>query len=887
MTLQHGTRFGPYEVIAQIGMGGMGEVYRATDTNLKRAVAIKVLPASVAGDHERLARFQREAEVLASLNHPNIAHIYGLEDADGIKALVMELVEGPTLADRIAQGALPIDEALPIAKQIAEALEAAHEQGIIHRDLKPANIKVRPDGTVKVLDFGLAKAMEPVGIVSPSISESPTITTPAMTQAGMILGTAAYMSPEQARGKAVDRRADIWAFGCVLYEMLSGQRAFGGEDVTVTLARVVEREPDFDALPLALPPRVRQALRVCLRKDAKQRAGDIRDVRLALEGAFETALTPTAAPGPRRWHRAALAATAAASGALLAGAGVWLLTRPAAPGVVRTTIATSGPTALVPNVGDRNVTITPDGSRIVYRGAGQLLVRALNQFEPTVLGGLGAPRGVFISPDGQWVGFFDGTGQLKKVAITGGPPVTIATNFGADGPRGATWGADGTIIFATATRATGLQRVSAAGGDVTVLTRPDRARGETDHLWPEFLPGGQAVLFTIVPVSGGLDNAHVAALDLATGVFKVVVRGGHHAHYLPTGHLVYGAGETLRAVAFDLDRLQSVGNPVPVLEGVLTAGEGVVNAAVAANGTLVYVPPDSLGTGLRSLVWTTRAGDEEPVPAPPREYESLQLSPDGSRAVIQVNDKGIGDIWVWDFARQTLTRLTFDAENDYDPAWTPDGRRVVFSRRGELFWRAADGTGAEERLTTSGGMLPTSFSPDGKQLIVEQNSDIKLLTMDGKEHVTPLVETIFSESRPYLSPDGRWLAYQSDESGQNQIYVQPFPDLNAGRWQVSPTGGREPAWSRNGRELFYLDGEGALVTIPIQTQPVFSAGKPTTLFDAPYFPVTGTRRYEVTADGQRFLFIKDNADQAAVSATPSLVVIQNWQEELKRLVPTN
>ncbi len=499
----------------------MGEVYRATDTNLKRQVAIKVLPASVAGDAERLARFQREAEVLAALNHPNIAQIHGLERSDGTIALVMELVEGPTLADRIAQGAISVDEALPIAKQIAEALEAAHEQGIIHRDLKPANVKVRPDGTVKVLDFGLAKAMEPAAAMSPIVSQSPTITSPAMmTGVGMILGTAAYMSPEQARGKPVDKRADIWAFGCLLYEMLAGKRALEGDEVSDTLAAVLRQDIDWNALP-ASTTAVRRLLVRCLERDVRRRLRDIGEARIVLEDPSALAMSEggNASLVISRmplWRRAMPAAAATVTGALLAGLGFSLLSQPAPATVVRTTISTTEGTALALEGTDRDVTITPDGSRVVYRGAdNQILVRALDQLEPIVLSvGPGpGPRGLFISPDGQWVGFYNGN-AWKKVSIAGGPLVDVAAGQGV--PRGATWGPTGTIIFATLSSDIGLQRVSAGGGDVTVLTRPKPEQGELDHLWPEFLPGGNAVLFTITPLSGNIEDAQIAVLDLQT-----------------------------------------------------------------------------------------------------------------------------------------------------------------------------------------------------------------------------------------------------------------------------------------------------------------------------------------------------------------------------------
>ena len=599
MALVPGTRLGPYEIAAQIGEGGMGEVYQATDTNLKRAVAIKVLPESLALDAERLARFQREAEVLAALNHPNIAQIHGLEKSDGTIALVMELVEGPTLADRIAQGAIPVDEALPIAKQIAEALEAAHEQGIVHRDLKPANIKVRPDGTVKVLDFGLAKALEPASALGTSagqaLSQAPTITTPAMTVAGMILGTAAYMSPEQAKGKTVDKRSDVWAFGAVLFEMLTGKRAFAGGDVSEVLASVLAREPDWTLLPNGLSPVLGTYIRRCLHKDSKQRVHDVADVRLALEGAFETGVSQvtddsSAIPQPAVWRRALMPMAALIVGAVVAGVTVWRATLPAPPLPVRTEVTTSGDAALRPDGIHRNLAITQDGSRIVYRGQDQLLVRTLDQLEPTAfITHLDDLRAPFVSPDGEWVGFVERT-TLKKVAITGGPPVTVT---GMEGVlRGASWGEDGTIIYGTLQAGTGLQRVSAAGGDPVVLTTMDVERGELRHFWPEILPGGEAVLFS-VGYGTGVENMELAVLDLATLEHKILLTGGSHARYAATGHLVYGAEGTLRAVPFDLARLEVTGNPVPVLEGVMTAPTSAVEFSLSANGSLLYVVGNS------------------------------------------------------------------------------------------------------------------------------------------------------------------------------------------------------------------------------------------------------------------------------------------------------
>ncbi len=577
-----GDTLGPYRVLEMLGEGGMGEVYRATDVNLKRDVALKILPPAVARNPDRLARFQREAEVLAALNHPHIAQIFGLEGSGGAPALVMELVDGPTVADLIASGhpeslraasgprdgdrgdagavmkgrarrGLEIDDTLKIARQIAEALEAAHAQGIIHRDLKPANIKVRPDGTVKVLDFGLAKAIDQAqGQDRRELAESPTITSPAMTQAGMILGTAAYMSPEQARGRPVDRRADIWAFGCVLFEMLSGQRAFDDEDVSLTLSRVLRSEPAWEDLPPATPPRVRRVLELCLKKDLKERVADVHDVRLAIEGAFETSVpVSTERPGSAGWRRAgALAAGAGLAGAAVAGSAVWFIMRPAPPPVTRLSIPTGGVAAFVPSVVIRDVIITSRGDRVIYRAGDRIVVRALNDVQPTTLTGVGTPAGLFASPDGQWVGFSSGD-ELRKVATTGGASVPVAKLDA--GLRGATWSANGTIVFATG-GATGLARVPAEGGDVTMLTMPDAARGEAGHAWPEFLPDGRAVVFTIAASTGGLDAGRIAIVDIETRQVTVLPIRGTRARYVPSGHLLYGANGALQAVAFDPSR---------------------------------------------------------------------------------------------------------------------------------------------------------------------------------------------------------------------------------------------------------------------------------------------------------------------------------------------
>ena len=606
MTLTPGTRLGPYEIAAQIGVGGMGEVYQATDTTLNRQVAIKVLPELLASDSERIARFEREARTLASLNHPNIAQIYGFEKSSGVHALVMELVEGPTLADRIAQGAIPIDEALPIAKQIAEALEAAHEQGIIHRDLKPANIKLRPNGVVKVLDFGLAKALEPTG-GDALTSQSPTITIPAMTQAGMILGTAAYMSPEQAKGRAVDRRSDVWAFGAVLYEMLSGQRVFPGNDTSEVLAGVIKSEPDWDVLPLDTPPLLLMFLKQCLKKDSKQRVGDIRDVRLALEGAFETVGSPaaeaTVVVQSAVWRRAMpWVAGVALLGGLVIGLTISDVVRPVSPPpapiarfpIPLATGETFGSTAR------SIVALSPNGHFVAYTANDGLVLRPLDQLQAQPIPGTVGARIPFFSPDGQQVGFY-ADGQLKRVSISGGSPVTVGES---DIPWDASWGADDMVLYGQGPQ--GIWRVPGTGGTPEQVIPVEG--GEQAH-GPQLLPGGERVLFTLRHAGASWDQAQIVLHSLATGERVVLIDGGRDARYLPTGHLVYGLNGVLLAVPFDLATREVTGGPVPLVEGVADAGArtGAVQFAVATTGSLVYLP-GSFGSQERSLVWVNRQG---------------------------------------------------------------------------------------------------------------------------------------------------------------------------------------------------------------------------------------------------------------------------------------
>jgi Tol biopolymer transport system component len=889
---------GPYEVISAIGAGGMGEVYRALDTRLQREVALKVLPDVFALDPDRLARLQREAQVLASLNHPNIAAIYGFEQADGVRALALEMVEGPTLADRIAAGPIPLDEALPIARQIASALEAAHESGVIHRDLKPANVKVRPDGTVKVLDFGLAKAVEGGTSRSGSVSLSPTLTTPAVTGVGTILGTAAYMAPEQARGRVVDKRADIWAFGCVLYEMLTGARPFEGSDITDVLASVIKSDPDWAALPAGLPPAVRNVIHHCLKKDAGLRFRDIGDVRLALAGAFHTeTAVPTAAPpaAPRRsLARVVLMAAGVVALATSVGGATWALMRPALPAVGRLAVLHSEAAVRFGGNGS-DIVISPDGRRIAYLagdGEARLYLRPLDQLTPTPLAPtISNPAHIFVSPDGQWIGFGDPTDiTLKKVAVTGGPPLPLAKLSQNQGFNGAAWLPDDSIVFGTAN--TGLMRV-APGGEPAPITKTDPTKGEVAHRYPHALPGGEAVLFTIFTADGQSDSLQVALLDLRTGQHQVIIRGGSSPLYSPSGHIVYGNNGTLRAVPFDLERLAIRGNPVGVIEGVVTKASGAVSAHMAADGSLVYVAGTATNAR-RNLVWVDRQGREEEIKVPPRTYAYARLSPDGRRIALDIRDEQ-NDVWTWDLVRNTLTRLTFNPGLDRGPIWTADGTRIAVSTATAgaeaVYVQSADGSGTPTRVTPAKGVfIPMAFSPDGRYLLVNNSGtppyDILMVDLQNLAEPKPLLNATYTEANPAVSPDGRWIAYQSNESGKDEIYVRPFPNVSEGRWQVSTNGGTRPLWSRNGRELFYFIPPGVIMAAPVTPGAVFSAGTPVAVVKGNYSsPQTG-RMYDVSPDGRRFLLIREVRPQGETAPPPpQLIVVQHWTEELKRLVP--
>ncbi len=898
MPLQPGTRLGPYEITAQIGVGGMGEVYQATDTKLKRQVAIKVLPESVAADSERLARFQREAEVLAVLNHPNIAAIYGLEDADGSKALVMELVEGPTLAGRIARGPIPVDEVLRIATQIAEALEAAHERGIIHRDLKPANVKVREDGTVKVLDFGLAKAMAPAGAMSASASMSPTITTPAMTEMGMILGTAAYMAPEQAKGRPADKRADVWAFGVVLFEMLTGTRAFAGDDTSEVLAGVIKSEPNWQALPV-LPPLLDTFLRRCLKKDPKQRLADMQDMRLALEGAFEAAAPQAASivETPPAWRRLAVPG---ATLLLLSGAaaGGWLLGSGTSTNTVvsRFEIKVTG-SDISTNYGS-SVILSPDGQTLAYATDDGMWVRRLDSAEPRRVVEEPLDNPVF-SPDGRWIAY-EQSRTLWRVPVTGGSPLRVAE---ARSDRGTFWAEADTILLSPQGRGPIVRVRVDGGGEPEPVT--ELQGDEVTHRWPQLLPGGRAVLFTAHVMGANFDNANLVVRDLSTGDQRVVFSGGFYGRYLPTGHLVYANGAALFAVPFDLERLAVTGTGVPVLEGVRTSsGNGAAQYQFSDNGTLVYIPAagDDLG-GDSPGRWSFVDGDGTLEQSWAINGFSFgpALSPDGTRLVAAVNgDEGDWDLWSWDRGRAAATRITLEEGSEVYPVWLPGGRELIFSANPDgtyrLYRARADGSGGREPLPDphEGDEMPQSMSADGRWLLTRTSGadgrrSLQVRDLGGSEAPRVVVTAEDSLHSGALSSDAAWIAYDSNESGDWEVYAMPFLAEDGNKVAVSVGGGGMPHWSSDGRRLFYRSVTGVMVVdMPIvdgRLQP----GVPRTLFEGDFsggvvgypWDDSGLTWFDAAADGETFVL----RQQATGASQTNAIIIFNWFEELKRLVP--
>ena len=896
--MDSGTTLGHYKVLSLLGKGGMGEVWRARDTKLGREVAIKTLPEEFAKDADRLARFEREAKLLASLNHPNIAAIYGLEESNGTRFLVLELVDGDTLADQIKRGALPVEESLKLALQIAEALEAAHEKGVIHRDLKPANIKVTPDGNVKVLDFGLAKAFagDESGV---DVANSPTLSMQA-TQQGIILGTAAYMSPEQAKGLATDTRTDVWAFGAVLYEMLTSRQVFAGEDVSTILARVLERDPDFTALPEKLNPKLRDALRRCLQKNAKQRYHAIADIRLDIETVLSDpsgVLTQPVAEVAQSVPQSKLPWVASVVlGMVVASVAIWNLKPDPTVEVARFVLPD---VAIIRSANNIDLAISPDGRHIVYPAAGGngLYVRAVDQLEETQVASETAPFNPFFSPDSGWIGFHRTVDRaLMKISVLGGPAVKICDLNSA--LRGASWSPDDDIIFGTADTANGLMRVSAGGGEPELLTTPETGQ---NHLWPEILPDGNAVLFTITGGEGA-EGFQVAVLDLETDQQRVLIPGGANPRYVSTGHIVYGIAGTLRAVAFDAARLRVLSDPVPVLGGIETRPDGAAQYALSRVGSLVYIPGDAgSAEDQRTLALVDRNGNLERLNVPPREYLSPRLSPDGNSLAVQTEEDELSAIWIYDLSSGAqMRRLTLAQDgNNVRPVWTPDGQRITFSSNRDgtdsIWWQRADGSGAAERLIAGedgSSIWPEAWSPGGQTLSFAKRTEgmesIWTLSL-GNE---PELFYDITDSRQFgsaFSPNGQWLAYWSGEGGSNEIYVQPFPAVPGVRHQITQNSGAFPLWSPDGNELFYRPspaGLGILNRIGIDEQPIFSFSSEQALPVEEFVIVANYRGYDITPDGQRFLmvFTGDQTD-AAEPARPQINIVLNWFEELKQRVP--
>jgi serine/threonine-protein kinase len=888
-----------YRITGKLGEGGMGEVWRATDTKLSRDVAIKILPEAFASDPDRLARFTREAQVLASLNHPNIAAIYGVED----RALVMELVDGATLAERLAQGPVPLEEALPIARQIAEALEYAHERGVIHRDLKPANIKITAEGRAKVLDFGLAKAMSGETASADPVN-SPTLTMRA-TVAGVILGTAAYMAPEQAKGKPVDRRADIWAFGIVLLEMLTGKPVYSGETVSETLAAVIMKEPDLSALPAATPVAVHSLLRRCLDRDPRQRLRDVGEARIALEAAPSKA-EPPSLPAPatvRRTGAPAWLAPILAASVLALGFFLWHATRPPDRPLMNFSVDL-GPDAAPNN--QFTAVISPDGRRLVYSariagGGTALATRLLDQSQANVLAGTENAILPFFKPDGEWIGFF-ADGRLKKISVQGGAPVTLCD---AANPRGAWWGEDGAIVANL--DILHIFRVPEAGGGLPQLIGKAEEHGDRTWRWPQILPGGQAVLVTAGASSGGgYESASINVVQLATGQPKILLRGGYFGRYLPSGHLVYVHQGSLFAVPFDVRRLEIRGTPVPVLHDVAAfAASGAGQLDFSQTGTLVYRSGKN-GGDMSHLAWLDSAGKMQPLFSQSSVAYSPRLSPDGKLVAITLND----DISVYDPQRDATTRLTFrsEAANRFI-SWMPDGKHLIFGQATPspdyaIWWARPNGSGQPEKLFSAAELLvPTSVAPDGRRIAFAREDrvtgmDLWTLPLDLSDPDHPKA----GQPQPFLreagqqwdaafSPDGRWMAYSSSQTGTAQIFVSPFPaGPAAGRWQVSNTvsAARFPFWSRNGRELFYVSVLTNHIMVAGYTArgDTFAPEKPREWSSVPILMATNIPQLDLAPDGRRFVVFPGAVPESGEGkSTVHVTVLLNFFDELKRRLP--
>ena len=893
-----GSHIGRFRIERELGRGAGGAVYLAHDTKLDRPIAIKSLPAEVMGDPKAKSRFAREARVLASLNHPNIASIYEeLEEAEGVGYLILEYVPGQTLDERIAKTEINLKEALTIALQIAEAVAAAHEHDVIHRDLKPGNIKITPEGKVKVLDFGLAKA---VG------SEKADQQATTITQPGCVIGTPAYMSPEQARGKPVDKRSDIWSFGCVLFEMLAGRQPFEGRTVSDMLANVLQGEPDWQALPQTTPTNIGVLLRRCLEKDPRRRLHDIADAAIEIN---ETLNLPAIAPPttttsfeiahPTGWKKLiAVSAVCLLLGIIMGAIAIWSRWHPGAPKTqpVRSFVIHPETTFEVEALWHHALAFSPDGKRLAYveqgsDGRRKIYIREMDEFKAKPLPGTEGAISPFFSPDGQWLGYVDHfQRKLKKVAVKGGEPITLGdcVHF-----RGGSWGTDDRIIFTPAAGTAtggGLWRIWASGEGLEELTIPDRSRGESGHIWPQILPGGKLVLFT--NVLAFLEN-QFEVYSLETGKRYFIFKGGTYARYIPTGHIVYAHNNTLYAVRFDIERLEVVGSAVPVVSDVMTPESRSAQFAISNDGSLAYIAVVTRSTELRP-VWVDRQGQAYPLPAAtPRNYGNARISSDGRRAAFDIQDGRNSDIWIYELMRHTLNPLTSDGSSVF-AVWAPDGESVLFGsyRTGKprLFRQSMAG-GEPELFATLEELvgMPVACSPDGKELLIvwsdpnhpRWDNDIYLVSLDkqnGKNQPRPFIQRNHNQRHGVWSPDGRWVAYASDESGRWEVYVEPYPGPGP-KTMISTDGGYQPLWSRDGKELFYRCGY-KMIAGTIETKPEFRVTRYEVLFEAPYLCRVNRIDYDVAPDG-RFLMIQDSQEPTPVSVN----VVLNWFEQLKRLAP--
>jgi serine/threonine-protein kinase len=909
MPLTSGTKLGPYEITGAIGAGGMGEVYRAKDTRLDRTVAIKVLPAHLADTPEAKQRFEQEARAVSALNHPNICTLHDVGSQDGTEFLVMEFLEGETLAARLEKGALTLDQALKIGIEVADGLDKAHRAGIIHRDLKPGNIMLTKTGA-KLLDFGLAKAILPAasGATLTSMAMRTTPGTKPLTQQGTIVGTFQYMSPEQVEGKELDARSDLFSFGSVLYEMLTGRAAFQGKSQLSVASAILEKDPEpISTLQPMTPPALDRTVRKCLEKDPEDRWQTARDLLLELKWISESG-SQAGVPAPVASHRKNRERISWAIAAVLALVAIastigYVQRAPKPAQLIRLSADLGGDAALSGTGFGANEVLSPDGTRLAFVAIGadktqRLYIRSLDQMQATALSGTENSRNPFFSPDGQWIAFFSG-GKLKKVSVQGGAVVTLCDTAN---DRGGSWGDDGSIVFAAGNR-DGLSKISSAGGKPEPLTTLNPQAGEVTHRWPQVLPGSKDVIFTDHTSGGQFDDADIAVYSAVTGKVKSLIHGGSYSHYLPSGHLVYIHNGTLFAVPFDIKHLEVTGQSVPVVEGVASVpGTGGAQFSFSDTGTLVYLAGSAVSSDV-SIYWMDAAGKFTPLHEATGDYDNPAISPDGKRLAMDITKGNRTDIWVYEWERDTLTRLTFKGDSNSYAVWTPDGQRIVYAS-GEkggvanLWWIRADGGGDAQRLTESkNAQIPWSWSPDGKTLAFYQNNgatswDIMTMPIEGSQKTgwkpgdpKPFVNTPAVEVSPAFSPDGRWIAFYSNESGSGEVYVRPFPGPG-GKWQISTGGGAFPEWSRNGKELFYRSSDLKIMVVSYTSSgDSFHADKPRLWSPGQLTNRGNNIDFVLHPDGKRFAVLKAGSGDTAPPPINKVSFIFNFFDELQRKVP--